>query len=866
MHSPRHSREPDKDYSDRVKSLLPNGWRISRGFFWTQVLAPKKNYPNQGWKIHISCHHDSDIWTLETALKICLAHNTEFKFASDPATLSQLLSKNCTRSASGKFITIYPAPSQFDELIEALYIAFKDCKGPYILSDKPYKDSEVIFYRYGGFKRIEHMNVFGERSSQILNEDFFEIEDIRSPKYVTPTFIIDKNYELTSKQAESSSTDESSSELFDKFEFISCIKHSNAGGVYVGKEKATDNTVLIKEARPFVGMNSGDFSVIKLLEKELRLMEELAQDDIAPTPYGMYPAWTHHFMVQEFLTGSTLKNFSVNISQFIHANCTTFELNNWLAKFQTLSLNTIEMVEKLHHKKIIFGDLSFNNIMVDSDTLETKLIDFEGAFQKQVDPEVNLYTPGFYTEDRPDKSQPDFCDDIYALGCVLLSVLMPTTYMLSYDTNFAKTLTGHLERDFSLPSEISEAIDLLLKNAPDALYKSKTLLESIELGSMAKCQYQGFDFAKLTEYPKCIFELCEAHLATQRMEYVLPLDNKREFALAMNHGELGVAYAWKITQGEIPTALSEWLKNQNYYELPDLPPGLMNGCAGAAWGFSELGLVQEARRAFNVSRLHRKLYDSCSLGYGLAGTGLCALKLYLKFDDDYYLDLAKGYADYILEEGIKDQNGYYYWPQVDTEKTPIGLIEGGAGIALFLLKLFAVTKESRYLEVGKSALKYDLSFKQEKYGSIGFPADSGGGIFYPYVQCGSAGIAMVLLRYYKMTQKQYFLDEINQLRASLSTKYSVSSGYFSGLAGIGSFLLDAHQILNDESYFEDACRVADGINIYSVHYAEGLGYPGAMRQKLSCDLGAGSAGVALFYDRLLNKKSNQLFMLDELLN
>ena len=458
--------------------------------------------------------------------------------------MSQLLSKNCTRSASGKFITIYPSPNQFDELIEALYIAFKDCKGPYILSDKPYKDSEVIFYRYGGLKRIEHMNVFGERSSQILNDDFFEIEDIRSPKYVTPTFIIDKDYELTSKQDESSSTDNSSSELFDKFEFISCIKHSNAGGVYVGKEKSTDNTVLIKEARPFVGMNSGDLSVIKLLEKELRLMEELAEDDIAPTPYGMYSAWTHHFMVQEFLTGSTLKNFSVNISQFIHANCTTSELNNWLAKFQTLSLNIIEMVEKLHHKKIIFGDLSFNNIMVDSDTLETKLIDFEGAFQKQVDPAVNLYTPGFYTEGRPDKSQPDFDDDIYALGCVLLSVLMPTTYMLSYDTNFAKTLTSHLERDFLLPSEISEAIDLLLKNAPDALHKSKTLLARMELRCMAKCQYQGFDFAKLTTYPKCIFELCETHLAIQRMEYVLPLDNKREFALAMNHGELGVAYAW----------------------------------------------------------------------------------------------------------------------------------------------------------------------------------------------------------------------------------------------------------------------------------------------------------------------------------
>jgi hypothetical protein len=654
--------------------------------------------------------------------------------------------------------------------------------------------------------------------------------------------------------------------LFDKFKFISCIKHSNAGGVYVGKEKATDNTVLIKEARPYVGMNSGDLSVIKLLTKELRLMQVLAQDDIAPAPYGMYSAWTHHFMVQEFLTGSTLKNFSVNISQFIHANCTSSELNNWLAKFKTLSLNIVEMVEKLHKKQIVFGDLSFNNIMVDSETLKTKLIDFEGAFQKQIDPEVNLYTPGFYTADRPDKSLPDFGDDIYALGCVLLSVLMPTTYMLSYDEDFAKTLTAHLERDFLLPSEISRAIDLLLKGDRDALHQSKALLEQIELGRMEKCQYQEFDYARLELFPKRIFEFCEAHLASQRMEYALPLDNKREFALAMNHGELGVAYAWKITQGEIPDALAQWLTNQTYHELSDLPPGLMNGCAGAAWGLIELNLEQEARRAFNVSRLHRKLYDSCSLGYGLAGTGLCALKLYLQFDDDYYLDLAKGYADYILEQKIKDQNGHYHWPQVGTEKTPVGLIEGGAGIALFLLKLFAVTKESRYLEVGKSALKYDLSFKQEKYGSIGFPADSGGGIFYPYVQCGSAGIAMVLLRYYKVTQEQYFLDEINQLRASLSAKYSVSSGYFSGLAGIGSFLLDAHQILNDKSYFEDACKVADGINIYSVQYPEGLAYPGAMRQKLSSDLGAGSAGVALFYHRLLNNSENQLFMLDELLN
>ena len=63
-----------------------------------------------------------------------------------------MTSKNSGRGASGKFMAIYPSNEEhFTAIIQALDQATAGIAGPYILSDRRYRDNKVLFYRYGGF-------------------------------------------------------------------------------------------------------------------------------------------------------------------------------------------------------------------------------------------------------------------------------------------------------------------------------------------------------------------------------------------------------------------------------------------------------------------------------------------------------------------------------------------------------------------------------------------------------------------------------------------------------------------------------------------------------------------------------------------
>src|SRR5205085_916795 len=91
---------------------------------------------------------------------------------------------------SGKFITIYPPGNrEFLELIEELHIATTGLVGPYILSDHRYKDSATVFYRYGGMRLYEVLNVNGEKTPMLVAPDGTEVPDQRLAYPITPSWV-----------------------------------------------------------------------------------------------------------------------------------------------------------------------------------------------------------------------------------------------------------------------------------------------------------------------------------------------------------------------------------------------------------------------------------------------------------------------------------------------------------------------------------------------------------------------------------------------------------------------------------------------------------------------------------------------------
>jgi predicted Ser/Thr protein kinase len=887
---PFNVRKPADHFYDFVQELVPSIWRLKQDYFWTYVQPRQTTRVVQGWKIHVSSLPENAETTLERVVAICVDMDTEFKFASDHRVLRQLLSKNCSRSASGKFITIYPKDTDdFKEMLERLHLALKDLNGPYILSDRQYKDSRTVFYRYGGFRGFSSTNVNGDKVSYILDEKHNYVEDQRKASFYLPEFTR-KDYEdifksiaeeaqtsaksntINSNEAQPQSPKEESTNNYfgGKYEIMSVIKASNAGGVYVAKNAKTDESVLLKEARPCIGINSAGSDVIQQLNKEFRILDKLSKTGIAPQTYGLFNEWEHVFLAQEMIEGITLRQFQVKSNKIIHSSSTNEQMQNWIQTITSIAKSVISSIIKLHEQNIIFGDLSPNNVMINEETLKTTLIDFEGAYEPGVDKPVNIFTPGFAENARMDRDVTDFSDDYFALGATLVSMIMPNTCLMQLKSDYVDSLFKELQHDIGLPNAYIEVTKALLADKNVDLHKCIQQLDSIQAAKL-----HAFDFktaekvAEIEDFSKNavpgIFKYNLNVMNTKRSDRVFPMGPSMDDPLAIDKGILGVAYAWNTINKEIPAELKQWIDIKAVESHKERLPGLLNGCSGAAWSLANLGYHDEAIRVLRYAAHHKNLYQKMSLGYGAAGFGLASLYVWQQTQEQALLDKAIKIANVICDSAIEHENGLT-WDDIDSETgADIGLYEGSSGIALFLLTIYCQTQDSTYLEFGEKALAFDLSYRTETNGSVGFPRNTNETIIYPYLAYGSAGIASVALRYYLVTQNQSYLEVVHDVKSGIAHKYTLNSGIANGLSGLGSYMLDVYQFLGDEAYLELAYNVASGLKMFEVVREEGITFPDSNRMKVCSDFYDGSAGIALFLDRLNNQTTNKNFMMDEVL-
>ena len=139
-----------------------------------------------------------------------------------------------------------------------------------------------------------------------------------------------------------------------------------------------------------------------------------------------------------------------------------------------------------------------------------------------------------------------------------------------------------------------------------------------------------------------------------------------------------------------------------------------------------------------------------------------------------------------------------------------------------------------------------------------------GSIVYPYFKVGSAGMGMAMLRYYRLLGDKRYRDMLEKIYVDTTRKYTLFPGLFSGLAGLGEFLLDLHRVTNDSHHFDAAYRVAAGLSLFKIEKKQGLAFPGDMLRRISCDYGTGSAGVGHFLYRLTHREEEGAFNLDRL--
>lgn len=404
------------------------------------------NAPKQGWKLHISAIPQNYLFILNNCINYCLHNNIDMKFIKEYSLFLEYNSKGMNRASSGKFITIYPKDEQaFIKVCQELYLFLKECNGPYVLSDKRYKDCKVMYYRYG---RCLVDNLESDEEKVLLTDpNGNKVPDRRQPYYIQPTFV------KPPFPDEDEFSNSESKLLGDRYKIIKAIHFSNSGGTYQAIDTKNDTVVIIKEARPYTENSSYGDSIV--YRKKEKLLFEIFTE-YCPKVLDSFFEWEHYFVVVEYINGETLLEFSDKVVEDLYLRK---NLNGYLEKVNSIIINLLKIITTFHNMDIAINDISNTNIMIKDSKLY--IIDLEGGTFSFEEKKFITKTPGFVIDNL---NINEYAQDYISLGLLIISLFSGTHSIANLDRNTAVKLFYNFSTKFSLNSVYYELIYGLLMN------------------------------------------------------------------------------------------------------------------------------------------------------------------------------------------------------------------------------------------------------------------------------------------------------------------------------------------------------------------------------------------------------------------
>ncbi len=683
-------------FQDLVKSMLTPHWITRQQGIWFQVLSETQKLLRQGWKIHIAATSVTAEETLKRVVPICIAEEVSFKFLVDSFILDFTNSKNYNRASSGKFMTIYPSSDDhFKTLIEMLYQKTPGFEGPYILSDKRYKDSKVVFYRYGGFSRKSTSNIYGEKIFLITSSDGKFIPDQRKPFFILPPRIQDP-FDSNGSNHEGAVT------LNNRYLVKDAIDFSNSGGVYRAEDLGTQRLVIIKEARSYINITAKyNFDAIATLKHEHRILKLLEHTGFVPKVIDFFYQWEHAYLVLELIDGIPLRNYRAreDVALLLKDKLTEQSVREFCGIINHIARNLLEAIQRFHKDGIIVGDLSPSNVIINPESLTIKIVDFEGAYISGE--EFSLFqaraTTGFFSPERQISDKPSFKDDFYSLGALIYSFIIPIHGFFQLHPDAKDPFLSELSHDLGLPSYVRELIWNLMDGNFDqaiSLLENNRDIQNVPVRFVKKNVKP-----RLNEIKKVLTGISNYLIHTievSRNDRLWPADYRifQTNPLSLAYGALGTTLFLKEFLGNLPDNIGEWIlahkvDNEKY------PPGLYIGLSGMAWVLAEIGFLEKAKEYMKEAYESSLMYNTPDIFFGASGLGLSSLYFWHKAKEECFLNAARAVGEFLIEQASSTEDRYFW----HSSAKPIGYAHGGSGIALFLLYLFRATHEEQFLSL-----------------------------------------------------------------------------------------------------------------------------------------------------------------------
>ncbi|MFC7583709.1 hypothetical protein ACFQYP_07995 [Nonomuraea antimicrobica] len=179
-------------------------------------------------------------------------------------------------------------------------------------------------------------------------------------------------------------------------------------------------------------------------------------------------------------------------------------------------------------------------------------------------------------------------------------------------------------------------------------------------------------------------------------------------------------------------------------------------------------------------------------------------------------------------------------------------MHGSSGPALLFLHAYEHTADPALLDLAATALRQDL--RRCRHAEDGSLQVNQGWRLLPYLDEGSAGIALVLERYLRHRQDEAFATALAELRLAGRAGFFVQAGLFTGRAGI-----IAGVAAGDTGPVPE---LVEGLRWHALPYAGGLAFPGDQLLRLSMDFATGTAGVLLALGAVLGERACHLPFLE----
>lgn len=555
---------------------------------FTQLNYSSLDIPRQGFKIHISCTLKNYQEILDIITNFCIQNKLTFKYISNKKILEYTLSNKADRSSSGKFITIYPSSTElFVYIVPKLDKLLDNFNGPYILSDKRYRDNNNLYYRYGIINLTDNEGAF------FYDKKGNKFAEKRVPYYYLPDFIEEPFPEKNSV---------SDVNYINKKYFVkNAICFNNGGGIYTC-EDVSKNKYILKEGRPYIGSNYS--SVI-----EDKRSEKLFLQNIPKTVEKYFPKFIddfyeqdNYYLVEDFVEGMTIQEFRSTIFlDLVYSK----NSNN---VFRTIIKNILVSLINIQKENIFIGDISDTNVIITSN-YEIRYIDLEQSkiIPKHVEKIDFFYrTLGYYKDDincltvqEQDKQQ---------FGFLLLSFYTKSNYFLLTDKTSMSTMNMFINlvaKDYNIPNDIlfiilsliyepNVKLDSLIKHINNENANYKKLLPKFDnikhisdlyISNNEVCS-SAPDYAFTNEYlfgNKFNLNVQENCLLEQALlNYNSTIMNEDNFMLTNGKA---LAYIQKENKkNELELELIEYLENKNIET--NEPLGLLEGPLAVIYALS----------------------------------------------------------------------------------------------------------------------------------------------------------------------------------------------------------------------------------------------------------------------------------------